>query len=237
MTSTYRELPPARFPEIVLCRWEHTVPSGCGALRPRIIPDACADIIVSADGEAVLVGPTMHADFPLLAGGAHIRGIRFRTEALAAALGVPGSEIRDAQVSLDTVLPRRAVAEIADAVWEGRHPMSLRPTRVDGRVLRAVHRLATEPLVDMAALSHEVNVSTRHLRRLLIEHSGLEPRAINRVARLQRFVREGQHAWPSVSLSTLAATAGYSDQAHMTREVRELTGTTPMNLLRERRVA
>ena len=234
MTSTYRELAPAELPDVVLCRWEQIVSPGPGALRPRIIPDACADIIVWADGSATLVGPTMHADFPVLVGGAHVRGIRFRTEALAAALGIAGSDIRDCQLPLDDVLPRRAVAEVSDAVWHGRHPKSLRPTRVDARVRRAVHRLATEQSIDMTSLSDELNLSPRHLRRLVIEHSGLEPRSIHRVARLQRFVRAAQAAWPATSLSSLAATAGYADQAHLTREVRDMTGTTPVALLRER---
>jgi AraC-like DNA-binding protein len=232
--STYREFAPDRFPDIVLCRWEQTVSPGSATLRPRIIPDACADIIVSSDGATTLVGPTMREDFPVLAGGAHIRGIRIRTEALASALGMPGSEIRDSQLPLDTVMPRDAAAEIGEAVWRGRHPKRLHPARVDPRVRLAIHRLTTERSVDMASLSDEVNVSPRHLRRLVIEHSGLEPRAINRVARLQRFVREAQRVWPTLSLSSLAAWAGYADQAHLTRELRELTGTTPLALLRER---
>jgi AraC-like DNA-binding protein len=35
-------------------------------------------------------------------------------------------------------------------------------------------------------------------------------------------------------LSRLAAAAGYADQAHLARDVAQLTGTTPTSLLRER---
>jgi AraC-like DNA-binding protein len=47
--------------------------------------------------------------------------------------------------------------------------------------------------------------------------------------RLRRFLALGEEA--GGGLATLAAEAGYADQAHLTRECRRLTGRTPAELL------
>ena len=76
-------------------------------------------------------------------------------------------------------------------------------------------------------------MSERHLRRLVADHTGLEPRTLPRVARFQRFLALSDRA-AEPSLAALAVRAGYADQAHLTREVRALSGLTPAALLAER---
>lgn len=49
--------------------------------------------------------------------------------------------------------------------------------------------------------------------------------------RLQRLLALAATADRPASLSSLALRAGYADQAHMTREVRELAGQSPAELL------
>jgi AraC-like DNA-binding protein len=82
-----------------------------------------------------------------------------------------------------------------------------------------------------------LGLSERHLRRLVLAHTGLEPRTFRRVARFQRFLRLADRAGgpPDGSPAALAARAGYADQAHLSREVRALSGLTPAALLAERR--
>ena len=75
----------------------------------------------------------------------------------------------------------------------------------------------------------------RHLRRLVLTHAGLEPRTFQRVARFQRFLALAERTGGDGSLAGLAARAGYADQAHLSREVRALSGLTPTALLAERR--
>jgi AraC-like DNA-binding protein len=55
------------------------------------------------------------------------------------------------------------------------------------------------------------------------------------VLRLQRLLTLAGRGpeWPA--LAALAAEAGYADQAHMTRELRELAGRVPSALLRNPR--
>jgi methylphosphotriester-DNA--protein-cysteine methyltransferase len=75
-----------------------------------------------------------------------------------------------------------------------------------------------------------LGVSSRHLRRLLIQHSGLGPKEHQRVIRLRRFL---DHPGP---LALAAVTSGYADQSHLAREVKRLSGLSPTMLRSERQV-
>ncbi len=225
--DSYREWPGET--DVVRCWWEQRVG---GDRVQRVVPDGCSDIVVFDGGDTILVGPSMTVTLYPLPAGAHARGLRFRTEALFAALGLPGEEIRDLTLPLAAVLPDRDARRVTEAVWTGRFPEALRPRPVDARVRRAVRRLSSGARV--AAAAGEIEVTERHLRRLLLTHTGIGPKAVGRVARFQRFLREAETR-PS-SLGVLAADAGYADQAHLSREVRELTGLTPLALLDERSV-
>lgn len=232
-TSTYREWVKPDQADVVQCWWEQKVTDGQGYVQ-RVLPDGCSDVIVSVDGEATVVGPSMSVALPQLGPGAHLRAVRFRTEALATVLHCPGPELRDATLPLSAVVSDRLARQIAEGVWEQRLPDQLGSALVDSRVQFAVSRLRLSNGQDAAAVAVELGLSERHLRRLLIEHTGVGPRSLQRVARLQRFLRLADVQWPSVSLAGLAAAAGYADQAHLTRDVRELAGITPLSLLRER---
>jgi AraC-like DNA-binding protein len=77
-------------------------------------------------------------------------------------------------------------------------------------------------------LGATLGVSERQLRRRFAEAVGYGPKTLARVLRFQRFLalaRSGD------DLARLALTAGYADQAHLTRETRRLAGRTPLELL------
>jgi AraC-like DNA-binding protein len=58
------------------------------------------------------------------------------------------------------------------------------------------------------------------------------PKTLDRILRFQRFLGLArQSAEPR--LADLAFEAGYSDQAHLTREVRRLSGFSPATVLRQ----
>jgi methylphosphotriester-DNA--protein-cysteine methyltransferase len=57
---------------------------------------------------------------------------------------------------------------------------------------------------------------------------GYGPKVLARVARLRRLV-----ALSDASLASRALRAGYASQAHMSDEVRRLTGTTPVRFLED----
>lgn len=75
-----------------------------------------------------------------------------------------------------------------------------------------------------ARLEEPFAVSERRLRRRFVQAVGYGPATYLRVTRFQRAVALA----PRVrGLAALAAAAGYSDQAHLSRDCRALTGLTP----------
>jgi AraC-like DNA-binding protein len=228
--SFYRERRPAAGHPFVECWWEQRVDAG-GYVQ-RVLPDACADLIVTSDGRATVVGPATSVHLPHLPGGARLRGLRVRTAAIGTALGLPADELRDLEVPLGDLFPRRTAARVAERVWRGDAGAVLDPGAGDRRVEYALARLG-RPAARVADVAASLGMSERHLRRLILTHTGLEPRTLRRVARFQRFLELS--AGEGRPLADLAFGAGYADQAHLTREVRALSGLTPAALLAERR--
>ncbi len=82
----------------------------------------------------------------------------------------------------------------------------------------------------LATLRDRLGISERSLRRRCHEAFGYGPKTLDRILRFQRFLRLAA-AGEEAALSGLAAAAGYADQAHLTREVRRLSGLTPAAIL------
>ena len=78
-------------------------------------------------------------------------------------------------------------------------------------------------------LAAHVGLSPRSLRRFSQSQFGYGAKTLERILRLQRFLRQSR-ALPQHSLAMLAADAGYADQAHLSREARELAGMTASEL-------
>jgi AraC-like DNA-binding protein len=99
--------------------------------------------------------------------------------------------------------------------------------------LDAAARLASAPV---SAVAQGLGVSERHLRRVFRETTGVSPKAFAKLARFQHALRAageaGHGGWASI-----AAAAGYYDQAHLIAEFRAIAGVTPRTLLTELRAA
>jgi AraC-like DNA-binding protein len=220
----YRELPPP--PPIarhVMCLWTRH-----GAPAARVLPDGCADIVWT--GEALIVaGPATEAVVPRVAADATKVGIRFRTGAAARALGLPAAELRDETVGLEEIWGARGreLAERAAEADGASERLELLSSAVadvaapDPLVRAAVRELA-RPRTRVAELCRSLAISERQLRRRIEDAVGYSPRTLARVLRLQRFLRLAER--DGDDLARLAAEAGYSDQAHLTRDCRDLCG-------------
>jgi AraC-like DNA-binding protein len=88
--------------------------------------------------------------------------------------------------------------------------------------------------VDVARLAHESAASPRHLGRLFDAWVGVGPKRFARIVRVQAALRR-LIAEPGADLAALAAELGFADHAHLTREVRDLTGEPPSALARRLR--
>lgn len=198
------------------------------AVRRTLITIAHADLIIYDSGVIEVVGLYDEVALPVLPAGAHVRGIRFRPAAVAAAFQTPASSLRNRTVPADRVLGSRQVHLLDDPDGIDRWIRSIEPSpRSDA----AVELLAARSVDEVAAA---LDVTGRHLRRVLLAGVGLPPKVYQQVVRLQRFVHAVDAGAP---LAAAAADAGYTDQPHLTRDVRRFSGLTPARLAKERRSA
>ncbi len=233
--TAYREwAPPPAWEHAVTCLWEHRVGPVVDLVH-RVLPDRCGDVIVDQAGNGSVVG--VH-DQPLLAAlapGTVLRGLRFRPEAVGRALGAEAASLRNETLDLGAVVgPARAralTAALLDGALDEVHQW-LTELRMDRRTTAAVHALATPS--DVVAVADRVGLSTRQLRRLVLADVGVGPKTLQRVSRFWRFMAMAERPGSTDGLALLAGIAGYTDQAHLTKEVRELSGLPPAALLSER---
>ena len=78
----------------------------------------------------------------------------------------------------------------------------------------------------LSIILERLDVSPRTLRRRCQDAFGYGPKTLERILRFQRFLHLARRA-QQPKLAALAFEAGYSDQAHLTREVRSLSGFSP----------
>jgi AraC-like DNA-binding protein len=160
--------------------------------------------------------------------------------------GCDAHELRDADPELLGVCGRSAsvldreltAASGTDAMraalerWAGGR-LGSRADR-DALTLRAAHALVADRELTVASLGDALGWSARRLHREITATCGYGPKLLQRIVRLQRTLRLARgrartHRRPTLAM--LALDAGYSDQAHMTRDFRDLTGFTPRELL------
>lgn len=173
----------------------------------------------------------------------HQRGVQLglTVPGARALLGVPAAELSGVLVGLDDLPAPAALQELperlAEAPWAHAVPTVLRALAdalaaeatagPRAEVGRALARLTRGGRVGDVA--DEVGYSRRHLTTLVRRECGVSPKQLQRIARLQR----ARQLLGRLPLAEVAVECGYADQAHLTREWRELTGCTPTTWLRE----
>jgi AraC-like DNA-binding protein len=127
----------------------------------------------------------------------------------------------DAVALLASVFSRRVPARVASG-----RPSTAAARRALAADAREV--LACDPGVGLVELGRRVGASPHHLSRVFREEVGVPVSSYRRQLRLRRAL-EGLDG----SLARVAADAGFSDHAHLSREARALLGVTPSALRRE----
>jgi AraC-like DNA-binding protein len=178
-------------------------------------------------------------------GRVHVLQVDLTPLGTAGVLGVPGAALTGDVVGLGDLIGEREGALLAErlacaSTWDARFALLqdwiLRRVR-DAPVPRpdvawtAARIEATGGRVPIERLQRELGCSRRHLSSRFREAVGVGPKAY---ARLVRFGRAQQLLQRStLDLAAVATACGYSDQAHLTREVRALSGATPAVLRAE----
>ncbi len=219
---------------LLACTWEQATAAG---YEQRVVPDACVDLIWS--GERLRVaGPDTRARVVALAPGSRLVGVRLRPGVAGAVLGLPASELCDISPDAADVLGGECAAALLEALDAGQDPHALLRRAVarrgvrepDPLVLAAVRALG-RPRARVGVVAVELGLSARQLQRRISGAVGYGPKVLARVLRFRRL-----QALAPAPLAELALDAGYADQAHMTAEVTELAGVSPVRFLKDRRL-
>ncbi|WBB77063.1 helix-turn-helix domain-containing protein [Micromonospora sp. WMMD1128] len=230
-------------------RWA-SVASGGGPVR--VLPDGCLDLLWSSRVGLLVAGPDRTAQVGRSAPGERWIGLRLPPAVGPAVFGLPAEELRDRRVPLAD-LWGRAAADLAERIeaaaadptgpaaaltvagWSAAGAAILEEV-ARGRLraaggpdplgVRVAARLAAGATV--AATAAEVGLGPRALHRRSRALFGYGPKTLARIMRMGRALGLARAGVP---LAEVAVRAGYADQAHLTRDVRELAGVPPTHLL------
>ncbi len=180
----------------------------------HVPPDGCRDLIVvvtRAGAPVCFVSALADTtETPAFESGDHAVGVRLR----------PGAQFDEA--ALLTLLrqgERIDDSDLMNAIGAA--------VRLDVRVQEALDCLQEAPPLGIAHA--RLGVSERSLERLLVQRTRRGPLYWRNLARARRCARALGGAEP---LAHLAAEHGYSDQAHMTRDLQRWFGAAPAQLRR-----
>jgi AraC-like DNA-binding protein len=177
-------------------------------------------------------------------GASHLVFVRFTPIGARRFFGLPNDSLTNRAVALDDVIaPARAralVGRLAEASgWEARFALleSFVAERladappVSEGVAWAWHRLhESGGEIEVGMLAAGLGCSRKHLIARFREEVGLPPKLLGRILRFQRVLRAIERE-PSPRWVDVAIDCGYFDQAHLIREFREFSGSTPTDFL------
>lgn len=208
------------------------------------MPDGCSDLLCIDGADWWLCGPERRWwEFELPAGSTAV-GVRFRPGVLRTLFGV----------DVATMLERRVrPSDLMCVERFERHRVAMRDAGGPAGRVAVVERLVADtargrqrdPLVGAAVdavvddawssvgeLAMRLGIGTRALHRRATQHLGYGLATFARIVRFQRFAAHAS-VWPKGGslIASLAAAAGYSDQAHLARDCLAITGLTPRRFL------
>lgn len=206
-----------------------------------VLPDGCMDLLW-LNGRLVVAGPDTRGYPTTAPPGTRISGIRFFPGTAPALLGVPARELLDRRADLDELWCPARVRPLAEFLAAAPDPLAgldriaadaADATEPPDPAVRAVvRRLAQGSTV--AAVAESLGLGERRLHRMSLSAFGYGPKMLGRVLRLQRALSLVRAGTP---FAETAFRAGYADQAHLAREVRELAGESVARLIARDRPA
>jgi AraC-like DNA-binding protein len=208
-----------------------------------VLPDTCVDIVVINHESPLVVGPWTEPFVARLAPGTTVVGARCHPGLAQALIGLPVSTMLNQSVPLDAIWGKaartrferiadlRGLATRRSAMEAALLDHMARATPGDETTRAALQWLARHPHGRTEELSRWIGFSSRQLRRRFTAAVGYGPKMFQSVLRFQRLLNLTSGRNAPQNLARLSADAGYSDQAHMTREVRRFSGSPPTALL------
>lgn len=205
----------------------------------RVLPDGCIDLIFRGgpdDGRLFSSALIARPAFFAATRRSWFVGVRFRPAMARAALDIDPVDCRDRDIPASQI--DRAFAPLEAALQDCASPdgaLALLRRTVDARLAKregdAVPARVREAVALLARggevhqVARALGITERSLHRDLMRWSGLAPKSLARILRMQRAL--GAIRAGTEPLALIALRTGYADQAHMTRDLKALTGSTP----------
>ena len=238
-------------------RWSLRSPFTAEAL-----PHPAAQILrvaSAADTSAVVLGVASGAVARTLTGEGATFGISFRPVMFHALLGASMATITDRVLPLEELLGAAVARRWARGIDAARAPEekialteallapllsmptptpSQTPSRTPSprleRIRDLVERVATDrSILRVEDIAHAIDLDTRALQRCFRTYVGVSPKSVIQRYRLHEAAIQLRAPHPP-SLAALAASLGYADQAHFSRDFKRTVGQTPRAFARAR---
>lgn len=218
-----------------------------------IIPDGCIDLIFRArprpadgaimEGELFVAGPNARVYTVAVEPGTCFVGVRLRPGMSRLLIDADPASLTRPEIAATQIDP--AFAGLADrlcaAAGEPLRMMTILRAEVRraaalntrGRPPRSIRQAIAwlgqvDPATPVGAVARLLDRSPRSVHREVLAWTGLAPKTLARILRLQAALRRIRIE-PDLSLGLIAHETGYADQAHMTRDFQRLAGSTPAN--------
>ncbi len=230
----------------------HYHESDLAAVVERILPNGQAHLMVNLgeDEFRTYIGAdcrTVHSTSGAVLAGPHGRAtaidtkeqrclvaVEFKLCGAAPFFRMPISETRDQVVELDTLwgrdggVLRERLCEAATPAAKFRALEAVLIEHIVGSAAPAIPFALSvlERGASVAEASSRVGLLPKTFVRRFREQVGLAPKQLSRVRRLQRMVNS-LNRLADVDWCQVAAEHGYTDQAHLIHDFRDLTGMTP----------
>ena len=230
--------PPPELARLLACSWT-AEPTGMHTL----VPDGCIDVLWVSTGHLVVCGPETRAWSFALPTGTTAVGVRLRPGVGPQLLGFDASALVDRRVSLCSLIgDDRAllgqVARASDAADRRAVLESFIDVLADDRGVElsftdaVIDYLVTESHPTVHAIARHVGLTERQVHRRSQAGFGYGTKTLGRLLRFQRFLALGE-CEPGRTLTSRALDAGYSDHAHLSRDCRAITSSSPTQFLRQ----
>lgn len=195
-----------------------------------------------------LCGPDTSAWTFELPTGVDAVGVRFLPGVAPSLWGFDASCLLDRRVPWRDVVGGAAERTLVEAIaWQRcdtdriallENTVAVRTTVVgaqtaDDVASAVLQRIAADPYARASDVAAECGLTSRQLLRRCQVAFGFGVSTLSRIVRFHRFWSIVELSPPGTSLAMLAYDAGYCDQAHLARDCRAITGTTPRRFLSE----
>lgn len=166
--------------------------------------------------------------------------VRFKPGAAACVFGPEMQAFSDANVELSDVVGDPARDRLQTQLREADDPRArldiieafLSP-RVqhnnDPLIVQAIRSLRRNPGQPIGQLARALEISGRQLERRFLNYAGATPKQFVRMLRVEMAIAARHRGEPWVDV---AALCGFSDQAHLIRDFKALSGVTPEAFMR-----